>query len=269
MKKPIGRRITGFMAAAALAVTSVGTSFTDLLTAKAADTIALSSPVFSFDNRDGTNRTEDGANTLKAQINFKDSSGNAVTPTSDGSKYYLLVHALGANSNYGGYQYSEGESHDHYKLIEITGETTSLGNITAIRALMEILRGTETVTLRALDSRESYEKNKIYYQQRLEEERNPAIRELLLRDKAYLDEIQTMTASAREFALVYPLVRQGNESAEAQITRMEKDIRDRGFHVRVARDQDLKRLLAVYYQQDVTTEYFESIDGESVVSDDA
>ena len=51
---------------------------------------------------------------------------------------------------------------------------------------------------------------------------------------------------------------------------MAKDIRDRGFHVRVARDQDLKRLLAVYYQQDVTTEYFESIDGErSVVSDDA
>ena len=139
-----------------------------------------------------------------------------------------------------------------------------------VRALMELLRGTETVTLRALDSRESYEQNKIYYQQRLEEERNPAIRELLLRDKAYLDEIQTMTASAREFALVYPLERQNGESAEAQLSRMAKDIRDRGFHVRVARDQDLKRLLAVYYQQDVTTEYFESIDGErSVVSDDA
>ena len=78
-----------------------------------------------------------------------------------------------------------------------------------------------------------------------------------------------MTASAREFALIYPLVRQGSESVEAQLDRMAKDIRDRGFHVRLARDQDLKRLLAVYYQQDVTTEYFESIDGESVVSDDA
>ena len=50
---------------------------------------------------------------------------------------------------------------------------------------------------------------------------------------------------------------------------MAKDICDRGFHVRLARDQDLKRLLAVYYQQDVTTEYFESIDGESVVREDA
>ena len=138
-----------------------------------------------------------------------------------------------------------------------------------VRALMELLRGTETVTLRAMDSRESFEQNKIYYLQRMEEESNPAIRSLLRKDRAYLDEIQTLTASAREFAFVYPLERQGNESVESQLTRMEKDIRDRGFHVRVARDQDLKRLLAVYYQQDVTTEYFESIDGEGTVSDDA
>ena len=138
-----------------------------------------------------------------------------------------------------------------------------------VRALMELLRGTETVTLRAMDSRESFEQNKIYYLQRMEEESNPAIRSLLRKDRAYLDEIQTLTASAREFAFVYPLERQGNESVESQLTRMEKDIRDRGFHVRVARDQDLKRLLAVYYQPDVTTEYFESIDGEGTVSDDA
>ncbi len=134
-----------------------------------------------------------------------------------------------------------------------------------VRALMELLRGTETVTLRAMDSRESYEQNKIYYQQRMERETNPATRALLARDRAYLDEIQTMTASAREFALVYPLDRQGSESAEVQITRMAKDIRDRGFHVRIAGDQDIKRLLAVYYQQDVTTEYFETIDGERAV----
>ena len=134
-----------------------------------------------------------------------------------------------------------------------------------VRALMELLRGTETVTLRAMDSRESYAQNKIYYQQRLERETNPALRALLAKDRVYLDEIQTMTASAREFALVYPLDRQGSESAEVQITRMAKDIRDRGFHVRIARDQDIKHLLSVYYQQDVTTEHFESIDGERAV----
>lgn len=137
-----------------------------------------------------------------------------------------------------------------------------------VRALMELLRGADSVRLLALDSRESFTKNKVWYQQRLEEESNPAIRNLLERDRAYLDEIQTMTASAREFALAYTLERQGSESVETQLSRMAKDIRDRGFHVRLAGDQDIKRLLAVYYQQDVTTEYFESVDGESVVSID-
>ena len=137
-----------------------------------------------------------------------------------------------------------------------------------VRALMELLRGTDQVRLLALDSRESFTRNKAWYQQRLEEESNPAIRNLLVRDRAYLDEIQTMMASAREFALSYTLERQGDESVETQLSRMAKDIRDRGFHVRLAGDQDIKRLLAVYYQQDVTTDYFESVDGESVVSID-
>ena len=43
---------------------------------------------------------------------------------------------------------------------------------------------------------------------------------------------------------------------------MEKRIRDQGFHVRLAEEQDIKRLLAVYYQQDVTTDCFEDYDGE-------
>ena len=134
-----------------------------------------------------------------------------------------------------------------------------------VRALMELLRGTDSVRLLALDSRESFTQNKVWYQKRLDEETNPAIRELLQRDRAHLDEIQTMTASAREFALAYTLERQGDESVETQLSRMAKDIRDRGFHVRLAGEQDIKRLLAVYYQQDVTTEYFENFDGEKAV----
>ena len=135
-----------------------------------------------------------------------------------------------------------------------------------VRALMELLRGTDAVRLLALDSRESFAKPKAWYQQRLEEESNPAIRGLLQRDRTHLDEIQTMAASAREFALAYTLERKAGESVEVQLSRMAKDIRDRGFHVRIAEEQDVKRLLAVYYQQDVTTEHFDDYDGESVVS---
>ena len=44
--------------------------------------------------------------------------------------------------------------------------------------------------------------------------------------------------------------------------QLEKHIRDCGFHVRMADEQDVMRILAVYYQQDVTTEHFVSFDGE-------
>ena len=42
---------------------------------------------------------------------------------------------------------------------------------------------------------------------------------------------------------------------------------DLGFQVRLADPQDIKRLLAVYYQQDVTTDHFDDYDGERWVKD--
>ena len=135
-----------------------------------------------------------------------------------------------------------------------------------VRALMELLGGIDTARLLALDSRESFQRNKLRYQERLEREDNPAVRELLRQDMAHLDTIQTTTASAREFAIAYALERQSNENTEALLSRMAKDIRDRGFHVQIAMGQDIQRLLAVYYQQDVTTEFFELYDGEMAVN---
>ena len=130
-----------------------------------------------------------------------------------------------------------------------------------VRALTELLRSMEAVELLALDSRESFQSNKHHYQNRLEREDLPALRELLRQDMGHLDEIQSTTASAREFVLVYR--RDGKTTEDAShLKQLEKRILDCGFHVRMADDQDIRRLLAVYYQQDVTTEYFESFDGE-------
>ena len=93
-----------------------------------------------------------------------------------------------------------------------------------VRALTGLLQGMASLELLALDSRESFLKNKQYYQRRLEEDRE--------------------------------LPR-----------RLEKQIQDHGFHVRLAGEQDVKRILAVYYQQDMVTEHFDSIDGERWVTE--
>ena len=137
-----------------------------------------------------------------------------------------------------------------------------------VRALTELLHSTESVRMLAVDSRESFQRNKDWYNQRSAHEELPAIRELLRQDAAHLDSIQADTASAREFALVFTLDRQKEASARTQVSRLEKSLRDQGFRVRRAGEQDLMRLLAVYYQGDVTTEIFDNIDGERWVETD-
>ena len=132
-----------------------------------------------------------------------------------------------------------------------------------VRALTDLLRGMESAELLALDSRESFQSNKHYYQDRLDREDLPALRELLRQDAGHLDEIQSTTASAREFVLVHRIDIKSNED-NSSLKLLEKRVSDCGFHVRMAEEQDIKRLLAVYYQQDVTTEHFDNYDGEGV-----
>lgn len=137
-----------------------------------------------------------------------------------------------------------------------------------VKCLTDLLCATQEVRLLALDSRESFQRNKDWYRQRLETEELPAIRELLRQDGAHLDEIQAATASAREFALVYRLGPQESGEDVSRLRQTEQALRDLGFHARLAEEQDVKRILAVYYQQDVTTERFGDFDGERWLTED-
>ena len=135
-----------------------------------------------------------------------------------------------------------------------------------VRALTGLLQGMASLELLALDSRESFLKNKQYYQRRLEEEPSPALRELLRQDMEHLDARQSSTAASREFVLVCRLDSKAAEDRELP-RRLEKQIQDHGFYVCLAGEQDVKRILAVYYQQDMVTEHFDSIDGERWVTE--
>lgn len=133
-----------------------------------------------------------------------------------------------------------------------------------VRALSDLLRASAEVVMVAVDSRESFQRNKDYYRSRLEEETVPAIRELLRQDMEHLDTIQTGSASSREFALVCRMEAQ-TATDPAQLAQTEKRIHSHGFRVRLAGEQDIKRILAVYYQQDAFTDVFDNYDGESEV----
>lgn len=131
-----------------------------------------------------------------------------------------------------------------------------------IHALLNVLKGQVDIDMLALNSTESFESNKNFYRQRLESEELPVIRKLLESDSNHLDRIQVLMASAREFYMVVRLRSTKESEVFTLLSNIEKNIKDNGFITRRAGEQDIKKLLGVYFEQNVTTDHYDSFDGE-------
>lgn len=126
--------------------------------------------------------------------------------------------------------------------------------------LMNLLKETPALELVCLNSRENFEGNKLALRERLAAEGNPAVRRLLEKDMAFLDRIQIQTASAREFLVALRF--QKDEDRPPAVSRMERLLREHGFFTRAAGKDDLKRIVAVYFAQNMTQIIFDDYDGE-------
>ena len=131
-----------------------------------------------------------------------------------------------------------------------------------IYALLNVVKGQAEIEMLALNSKESFEYNKNFYQERMEQEELPAIGKLLAQDSQHLDRIQVLMASSREFYIVVRLREDQGSDVFPYLSRIEQSINDNGFTTRRATEQDLKRMLGVYFEQNVTTEQYEDYDGD-------
>ena len=138
-----------------------------------------------------------------------------------------------------------------------------------VYALMNVLKGVAEIEMLCLNSRENFEENKGFLRRRAEEERNPVIRQLLERDQIFLDRIQVQMATAREFLILIRLRNQKGKDVFSYLDRIEKSLKEQVFDSRRADEEDIKRILAVYYEQNVTSEKFEDFDGARwIIPDD-
>jgi len=131
-----------------------------------------------------------------------------------------------------------------------------------IYALMTVLKGIAEIEMLCLNSRESFEDNKRFMRDRMEQESNPVVRKLLEKDLVFLDRMQVQMATAREFLILIRLQDEKEKEVFPYLSRIEKSLKEQGFIVKRADDEDIKRILAVYFEQNVTTEKFEDFDGE-------
>ena len=143
--------------------------------------------------------------------------------------------------------------------ISVLSETSVSARI---YSLMTVVKGMAELEFLCLNSRENFEDNKLFLKSRMDQESNPAVRRLLEHDLSHLDRIQIQMATAREFFVVIRLKGEKENEVFSYLNRIEKTLREQGFSARRAEREDIKRMLAIYFEQNVTTERFEDFDGE-------
>ena len=131
-----------------------------------------------------------------------------------------------------------------------------------IYALMTVLKGQVEVEMLCINSRENFEENKSFLKARTNAENLPAVRKLLELDAVSLDRLQVQMATAREFLIIVRLKREKETDVRSHLMTIEKSLKDQGFTVRLCESEGIKRLLGVYYEQNVTTEKYEDNDGD-------
>lgn len=131
-----------------------------------------------------------------------------------------------------------------------------------IYSLMNVMKGNGEIEILCLNSKENFDDNKVFLRERMEQESNPIIRKLLLQDSQNLDRMQVQMATAREFLIIIRLKNEKESDVFSYLSRIEKNLKDQGFTTRRADNADIKRLLAVYFEQNVTSDRYEDFDGE-------
>lgn len=137
-----------------------------------------------------------------------------------------------------------------------------------IRHLMMVLSAVPDVEISCTDSCECFDGNKAYINERIEEEQNEKIKKLLRKDYEFLDEIQSDTATARQFVFVVRCKGTKYEQNRTVANRVEKIISEQGFDIDRLDKSQIKRFLAIYFGASKNGENIPDYDGLQYVKDD-
>lgn len=135
-----------------------------------------------------------------------------------------------------------------------------------VRHLMQLLSAQPDIEIICTDARENFDDNKVYLSERYEDEPNGKIKELLDRDKKFLDDIQLQMSTAREFMFAVRLRNESDEQSFSNLNRIEQLINEQGFSCRRADRDDVKRVLSRYFGINTEEKQIDDTDGETVMT---
>lgn len=134
-----------------------------------------------------------------------------------------------------------------------------------IKHLMHLLSAQPDIEIICLDARENFDDNRLYLDARLEDETNARIRDLLERDKVFLEEIQVQMSTARKFMFAVRMRNESDEQSFSMLNRIEKSINEQGFDCTRAEKDDVKRILSRYFGINTDEKQLDDHDGDTAM----
>ena len=136
-----------------------------------------------------------------------------------------------------------------------------------IRHLLMVLSAVPDIEISCSDSSECFDNNKSYLKNRIEDEKNSKVRNILNKDIDFLDSIQSETSTARQFMFIARCKSMKPEQVLQKANRIEKIISDQGFEVSRMNKNDIKRFLAIYFDASMNGDLIPDYDGEQYVTE--
>lgn len=136
-----------------------------------------------------------------------------------------------------------------------------------IRGLTDVLKVVNNPELLCVNSTQSYESNKHYLEKLIEKEKNTAINDLNYADIDFLDDIRINMSTSREFFLVLTFKNETKEQIRSSIRRTVQMLTEAQFIVKVADKNDLKRILSIYWENNIYSDTYPDYDGEQYITD--
>lgn len=134
-----------------------------------------------------------------------------------------------------------------------------------IRHLMMTLSAVPEMEIVCTDASECFDDNKNYMMERKKAEDNPNVRKIISHDIAFLDRVQSEMATARQFVMTVRIRNAKPEQVFQTANRVEKIITDQGFDTHRLKKNDIKRLLALYFDASYSGEQMPDQDGEQYI----
>ena len=138
-----------------------------------------------------------------------------------------------------------------------------------IFALTNVVKGLNDIEIICLNSRDNFEENKYFLKKRIQEETEEVVIKLLKEDLYHLEDYARQLFGMDCVVLMLILSQiavriKPDDQLEVHslIHRIEKLIRMQNISVTRADKEMIKRMLAVYFEQNVTTSQFEDYDGK-------